>query len=162
MAVNFDRLCFKWYLKQCQWYIYPWAVYCDRPTQLYLKGRGEGGRGGGGGAKKVTTFQRLRPQEFSSGDSTGDFGLRSFRRPEIYCEGTAPSFIWRGGGGRGRGGEGQKNIKIINYCSIIALRIIFDRRKLLRSKSPVEFPDENSSDRCLWKVFLNFVCLQSG
>ena len=23
-------------------FIYPWAVYCDRPTQLYLKGRGRG------------------------------------------------------------------------------------------------------------------------
>ena len=54
-----------------------------------------GGRGGGGRGepKKVTTFQRLRHQEFSSGDSTGGFGLRSFRRPELYCEGTAPSFI---------------------------------------------------------------------
>ena len=29
--------------------------------------------------KLRNTFQRLRPEEFSS----GDFGLRSFRRPEI-------------------------------------------------------------------------------
>ena len=33
------------------------------------------------------TFQRLRPEEFSSGDSAGDSGLRSFLWPEIYCEG---------------------------------------------------------------------------
>ena len=27
--------------------------------------------------------EAYRPEEFSSGDSAGDFGLRSFRRPEI-------------------------------------------------------------------------------
>ena len=45
-------------------------------------GGGGGGRGGGGGegqTKLRNTFQRLRPEEFSS----GDLGLRSFRRPEI-------------------------------------------------------------------------------
>ena len=46
-------------------------------------------RGGGEGQKKLwwDTFQRLRPEEFSSGDYAGDFGLRSFFWPEIYCEG---------------------------------------------------------------------------
>ena len=29
------------------------------------------------------TFQRHRPEEFLFGDSAGDFGLRSFHRPEI-------------------------------------------------------------------------------
>ena len=66
--------------------VYPWAVYCDRPTQLYLKGRG---RGGGGGQKSC------------GGTLSRGFGLRSFRPeitpeisawgvffwPEIYCEG---------------------------------------------------------------------------
>ena len=47
-------------------FIYPWAVYCDRPTQLYLKGRGEGQKNCGG------TLSR-------------GFGLRSFR-PEITPE----------------------------------------------------------------------------
>jgi hypothetical protein len=42
-------------------FFYPRAVYCDRPTQLYLKGRG--------GAKNRGTLSR-------------GFGLRSFR-PEI-------------------------------------------------------------------------------
>ena len=42
-----------------------------KPTQIYLKGRG---------AKKLrNTFQRLPPEEFSS----GYFGLRSFRQPEM-------------------------------------------------------------------------------
>ena len=48
------------------------------------------GRGGGGEEQKKlwwNTFQRLRPEEFSSRDSAGDFGLRSFLWPEIYCEG---------------------------------------------------------------------------
>ena len=35
------------------------------------------GERGGGGKKLRNTFQRLRPEEFSSGDSAGDFGLRS-------------------------------------------------------------------------------------
>ena len=58
------------------------------------------------------TFQRLRPEVFSS----RDFGLRSFRRPEIsgrnllYLRPKTPNFPERSGGGggkgRGRGGEG--------------------------------------------------------
>ena len=72
---------------------------------------------GEGVAKKVALFQRHRHEEFSSGDSAGDFGL-SFRRPEIYCEG--PPSIFEGDGvGGGEGGA-----KSINYCSIVALRII--------------------------------------
>ena len=90
-----------------------WAVYCDRPTQLSLEG--ERGGQGGGRPKKVALFQRHRHEEFSSGDSTWDFGLRSFRRPEIYCEGP-PSFIWRERWWERRG----KKILIIAlllYCS---------------------------------------------
>ena len=50
--------------------------------------RGEGGRGKNCGGTLSRGFgQRLRPEEFSSRDSAGDFGLRSFLRPEIYCEG---------------------------------------------------------------------------
>ena len=57
-------------------YCYPWAVYCDRPTQLYLKGRG-------GGAKQIVVAhfpeasawgvfvrrlrRRFRPEEFFFG-----------------------------------------------------------------------------------------------
>ena len=44
------------------------------------EGEGGGGRGEGEGQIKLrNTFQRLRPEEFSS----GDFGLSSFRQPEI-------------------------------------------------------------------------------
>ena len=44
------------------------------------EGEGEGeGRGWGGAKQLRNTFKRLRPEEFSS----GDFGLRSFRRLEI-------------------------------------------------------------------------------
>ena len=39
--------------------------------------------------KLRNTFQRLRPEEFSSGDSAGDFALRSFRQPptcrRLHC-----------------------------------------------------------------------------
>ena len=38
-----------------------------------------GGEREGGGEKNLrNTFQRLRPEDFSSRDSAGDFGLRSF------------------------------------------------------------------------------------
>ena len=46
-----------------------------RPTQLYLKRRR--------GIEEHFSVQRLRPGQFSS----GDFGLRSFRRPEISARG---------------------------------------------------------------------------
>ena len=50
-----------------------------RAHPALFEGAGKG-RGGGRGAKKLwNTFQRLRPEEFSS----RDFGMRSFRRPEI-------------------------------------------------------------------------------
>ena len=69
----------------CKVIIPDWAVYCDRPTQLYLKGRGrvEGeGEDEGRGNKIEEHFpeasacgafdRRIRPEEFSS---AGDFGL---------------------------------------------------------------------------------------
>ena len=82
----------------------------------------------GEGQKKLrNTFQRLRPEEFSS----GDFGLRSFRRPEISAWGVFVSWRFRpgpkspaknsafsreerrgGGKGRGRGVNGFK------YCLV--------------------------------------------
>ena len=57
---------------------FPWAVYCDRPTQLYLKGRG----------KKIVAH-------FPEASAWGVFVRRLRRRfrpeeffwPEIYCEG---------------------------------------------------------------------------
>ena len=54
-------------------FFYPRAVYCDRPTQLYLKGRG--------GAKNWGTLSR-------------GFGLRSFR-PEISAWGVFVYIFYR-------------------------------------------------------------------
>ena len=50
------------------------------PEQFTVKVHPALFEGEGEGPKKLrNTFQRLRPEEFSS----GDFGLRSFRQPEI-------------------------------------------------------------------------------
>ena len=64
------------------------------PEQFTVKAHpalfeGERGRG----KKLRNTFQRLRPEEFSS----GDFGLRSFRRPEISAWGVFVSWRFRPG-----------------------------------------------------------------
>ena len=67
------------------------------------------GVGEGKGQKKLrNTIQRLRPKEFSS----GDFGLRSFRWPEIWAwaeisdiSGRKLRIFQRGAG---RGWEGEK------------------------------------------------------
>jgi hypothetical protein len=84
------------------------------------------GRGGGRGAKKLwNTFQRLRPEEFSS----RDFGMRSFRRPEISAWAEISDISgrklrifqrqcwalvrWKGGGGGGET-KGQNLNEIIN------------------------------------------------
>ena len=71
----------------------------------------EEGRGKKIEAKKLrNTFQRLRPEEFSS----GDFGLRSFRRPKISAwaeisdiSGRKLRIFQRGAGRRGREGGGE-------------------------------------------------------
>ena len=59
-----------------------------------------------GGANKLrNTFQRLRPEDFSS----GDFGLRSFRqpRPKSPAKNSAFSKEGRGEGGKGGWREGS-------------------------------------------------------
>ena len=93
-------LCSKIFIYICSKNIY----LCSKniPEQFTAIGPPSFIRGEGmGEPKKVALFQRHRPEEFLSGDSAGDFGLRSLRRPEIYCEGP-PSFIWREGGLEGR------------------------------------------------------------
>ena len=88
-----------------------------RAHPALFEGAGKG-RGGGRGAKKLwNTFQRLRPEEFSS----RDFGMRSFRRPEISAWADISGrklrifqrqcwalVRWKGGGGGGGGGEEDK------------------------------------------------------
>ena len=82
--------------------------------------------GGRGEAKKMrNTFQSLRPEEFSS----GDFGLRSFRPPEIsacFCQlaistwaeisdisGRKLHIFQMGGEGVRRGGAGLTGLSIV-------------------------------------------------
>ena len=94
---------------QKYWFIYVQKIYIyvpkSIPEQFTAIGQPSFIRGGGvGEPKKVALFQRHRLEEFSSGDSAGDFGLRSFRRPEIYCEGP-PSFILKRRGWERRGGS---------------------------------------------------------
>ena len=90
-----------------------------RPTQLYLKGAR------GRGTKTLTnTLQRLRSEEFSS----RDFGLRSFRRPEISAWAEIPDIsgrklrifqrrCWTLERCRGGGGGGERRTTFEWNCS---------------------------------------------
>ena len=86
-----------------------------------------------GGVKKLrNTFQRLRPQEFSSGDFAGDFGLRSniLRMCTLIFLIFSPPL--------------PLSLPFIPILKISLLR------------PPTESLNEKSSGRSLWKVFLNF------
>ena len=88
------------------------------------RGRGEGrGRGGGMSKKLRNTFQRLRPEEFSSGDfdlrsfrQPGDFGLRSFCQLAISTWAEISAFSREGRGGVGKG-EGR-GVNGFEYCLV--------------------------------------------
>ena len=93
--------------------VYPWAVYCEGPPSfIWKEGEGEGQK------NWRNTFQRLRSDEFSS----RDFGLRSFRRPEISAWAEILDIsgrklrifqrrCWTLGRWRGGGGEGERSTK---------------------------------------------------
>ena len=118
-----------WYYPFC-WnlsiFIYPWVVYCDRPTQLYLKGRGERGRGE---AKKIVV------EHFPEASAWGVF-VRRFRRrfrPEEFS--LAGDLLWRST--LGIRIRIRIRIRILIYRFFKILRFVNFGRKLLRPK-PLE------------------------
>ena len=114
------------------YYYYPWAVYCDRPTQLYLKGRGKKNCGG--------TLSR-------------GFGLRSFR-PEITPEISAWGvFFGRRFTVKAHSTNTNTNTDTNTDLPIIKiLRFVNFGRKLLRPK-----PLESVPVKVKVKVFLRII-----